>query len=153
MGEDLEKYILSQLGNSEILFLGIDEKTSARHIGNIKIGPLHGVHGTAELGFLIGEQDCWGKGYATEAIALAIELAFNKLSARKIIAGCYRENVASEKAFIKNGFEREGYLKQHVMDGQEVTDVIQFGLLRDSWRKNRSLLSFNSKSLSCEKKS
>lgn len=132
--EDLEKYILSQLDNTRVIFLAIVEKTSGRHIGNIKIGPLHNVHGTAELGFLIGEKDCWGKGYATEAISLAVDVAFDSLSARKIIAGCYSNNIASGRAFLKNGFAKEGYLKQHVIDGDEISDVLQFGLLRNSWQ-------------------
>ncbi|MFH0780874.1 MAG: GNAT family N-acetyltransferase [Pseudomonadota bacterium] len=135
--EDLEKYILSQRSNPAVLFLAIEEIRSGRHIGNIKIGPRHEIHETAELGFLIGAKECWGKGYATEAIKLAVKLAFETLSVRKVVAGCYRNNVASEKAFIKNGFICEGVLSGHATDGQDVTDVLTFGLLRDSWQENR----------------
>lgn len=135
--EDLEKYILSQRSNPAVLFLAIEEMPSGRHVGNIKIGPRHEIHETAELGFLIGAKECWGRGYATEAIAMAVELAFKRLSVRKVIAGCYRNNVASEKVFIKNGFVCEGVLSGKALDGQDVTDVLTFGILRDSWQENR----------------
>lgn len=132
--EDLEKYILNQRNNPSVLFLAIEEIASGRHVGNIKIGPRHAVHGTAELGFLIGAKECWGKGYATEAIALALGLAFEKFAVRKIIAGCYSVNKAAEIAFIRNSFIKEGLMHRNALNGNMETDVVLFGLLKDDWR-------------------
>ncbi|MBU1567018.1 MAG: GNAT family N-acetyltransferase [Proteobacteria bacterium] len=151
--EELEQYILDQRSNPASLFLAIEEICSGRHIGNIKIGPRHKTHETAELGFLIGVKECWGKGFATEAIALAVELAFKSLSVRKVVAGCYRNNVASEKVFIKNGFVCEGVLREHVLDGQNATDVLIFGIMRDSWHDRKHSTNSSLLTPQCEKKS
>jgi len=131
--EELEYYILAQRSNVAISFLAIEEIESGRHIGTLKIGPQQPVHGTADIGLIIGAKDCWGKGYATEAIGLGVELAFTELSIRKLIAGYYSNNNATERIFSRNGFVQEGRQKQNVMDGETLSDVILLGLLQDSW--------------------
>jgi len=143
--DDLEQYILRQRVDPNVEFLAIEEISSGRHIGNIKIGPRHAVHETAELGFIIGAKDCWGKGFASEAVALALKLAFETLAIRKVVAGCYGANIASERVFIKNGFVREGLFNQHVMADKVTDDVIVFGLMRETWLENRSLVSLDTR--------
>src|SRR5690349_16374628 len=51
----------------EFLF-GIFLRDSGRHIGNIKVGPIREHHSLADVSLLIGARDCWGQGYAAEAI-------------------------------------------------------------------------------------
>jgi len=60
------------------------------------------------VGFLIGEKKEWGKGYASEAILMLCEYAFNQLDLVKITAGCYEENAGSKRALLKAGFLVEG---------------------------------------------
>jgi len=96
-----------------------------RHIGNLKIGPIDRNHGTADLGILIGEKDCWGRGLATEAIALATEYAFSELRLRKITAGSYSNNPGSVKAFVKAGWEVEGSMRmQYIASGKLVDKIL-----------------------------
>lgn len=135
---DLEQYILQQRNDPLVFFMAIEESYSSRHIGNLKIGPRVPVHETAEMGLLIGDSSCWGKGYATEAIALATEYAFTRLSIRKLTAGSYLENEASIHAFLKNGFVRECILKEHVTDQGVASDVALFRLLRSEWESGLS---------------
>ena len=51
----------------------------------------------------------WGKGYATEAIQLTSEYAFNYLKLLKLNAVCYESNVGSILAFLKASYTIEGY--------------------------------------------
>ena len=94
-------------GNKDNIFLAIVLKDNKKHIGNIKIGPINWYHRLAEIGIMIGEKDCWGKGYAAEAISLLADFAFSKLNLHKLTAGCYEQNQGSLKAFQKAGFEVE----------------------------------------------
>ncbi len=132
---DLEQYILSQRSDPSVSFLAIEENSSGRHIGNLKIGPLNPRHETAEIGILIGAKDFLGRGFATEAIELAVRYAFTNFTVRKLTAGCYAENRQSARIFLKNGFVREGVRRQQVMDGHIPSDVILMGLLRSDWQK------------------
>jgi [ribosomal protein S5]-alanine N-acetyltransferase len=102
-----------------------------RHIGNIKIGPINQIHRFADIGLLIGERDCWGKGYATEALRLVTNYAFKTLNLHKLTAGCYDGNKGSEKAFIKAGFVVEGIRKKHCYCYGVYVGSIIFGLLND----------------------
>lgn len=111
-----------------------------RHIGNIKLGPINPHHKTADISLVIGEKDCWGKGYAGEAIALVTRHAFETLKLEKLRAGCYAPNEGSAKAFEKCGFTREGLLKSHaVCDGKRV-DLITLGLTRAQYETGRKIL-------------
>ncbi|MEM8893138.1 MAG: GNAT family N-acetyltransferase [Bacteroidota bacterium] len=68
---------------------------------------------TIEMGYWLGE-DHWGKGYATEAIGLITNYAFDELNKRKIFSCVYAENTGSIRALEKNGFETEAILKDQV---------------------------------------
>jgi [ribosomal protein S5]-alanine N-acetyltransferase len=103
-----------------ILLLEGDE-----HIGNIKLGPINRIHGTADIGIIIGEQAHWGKGYATEAIGLMTEHAFATLGLLKLNAGCYAPNEGSARAFEKAGWTREGLRRrQYLSDGARVDEIL-----------------------------
>jgi len=102
-----------------ILLYGITLRGSGRHIGNIKLGPVDAIHRRADLGFLIGARDCWGQGYASEAIAAAATIALDELKLMKVTAGCYDENTGSARALEKAGFVLEARLKAHwLLDGR-----------------------------------
>jgi ribosomal-protein-alanine N-acetyltransferase len=128
--EKLQEYVAGKLGDRENLFMAIILKEGQRHIGNIKLGPIQWIHRAADIGILIGEKDCWGKGYAVEAIRLLAEYAFQGLNLHKLTAGCYQVNGGSAKAFQKAGFVLEGTRKgQFYSDGSYVDELL-FGYLR-----------------------
>ncbi|KTD24310.1 putative N-acetyltransferase [Legionella lansingensis] len=77
------------------------------HVGNIKL-EINRWHGLGEVGIMIGEKKAQGKGIATHAIKLLSIIARDELKLRKLTAGCYASNKASERAFVKAGFTVEG---------------------------------------------
>jgi [ribosomal protein S5]-alanine N-acetyltransferase len=128
--ETLKDYVQGKLNDNENPFFAIILKENDRHIGNIKLGPINTIHRFADIGIIIGEKDCWGKGYATEAIRLIVKYGFNTLNLHKITAGFYEPNIQSMKAFIKAGFIQEGVRKNHCYcDGKYVDDIL-VGLVR-----------------------
>ena len=113
-------------------------KSSNRHIGNIKIGPINNFHQTADISLFIGEKQMWGKGYASLAIYQASKFAFEKKNVVKLKAGCYAINIGSKKAFLKCGYFIEGELRKSARCNDiRVNDYI-FGLLKgelkEPWR-------------------
>lgn len=115
------------------LFLGLFLVSDGRHIGNIRLGPISRVHGHAPIGLLLGERNCWGKGYATEAIAAIAAHAFDRLVLEKVFAGCYASNEGSRRAFLKAGFAEEARLPDHWRCEGERVDHVQLGLSRSVW--------------------
>ena len=128
--ENVKKFIEQTIGSGNNYFFAICENDSAQHIGNIKLGPINNHHKRADIGILIGEKSFWGKGAGSEAISLITRYAFDVLGLRKVNAGCYSNNLGSEKAFLKCGFVREGLFKNHcISEGGLVVDAICLGKL------------------------
>lgn len=105
---DLATFIADGNSSLHTLMLGIFLLKDGRHIGNIKLGPVDWHHKTGDMGFLIGDKEQWGKGYASKAISLLADYAFAYLGLAKLTAGCYVENEGSRRALIKAGFMQEG---------------------------------------------
>ena len=98
-----------------------------RHIGNIKIGPVDWHHRVGDIGLLIGEADCWGQGYASEAISALAAYAFANLGLEKLTAGAYAPNVGCIRAFERAGFKREGIRRSQCQFENNRVDVVLLG--------------------------
>lgn len=131
--EALRDYLKSHRQKADEPWFAICLQDTGQHIGNIKLGPINFHHRTADVSYFIGEKDCWGKGYATEAIGLVVRFAFEVLDLYKVNAGTYARNVGSQRALEKNGFVREGVFKKHAFFKGDREDTFRFGLLREAY--------------------
>ena len=68
---------------------------------------IRGPEESATVGLLV-DRALRGQGIATIAISLACRLAFEDLALHRLQAGIQPANLASQKAFIRNDFERIG---------------------------------------------
>ena len=75
----------------------------------------------------------WGKGLATEAIKLACKFGFEELGLHKLEAGAYENAIGSLKALEKNGFKREGIIRDHGIVKNKFVNVFRYGLLKDEF--------------------
>lgn len=121
------KAFIRSVSNDNNYQFGIFLKETGKHIGNIKIGSINQYHKYADIGFLIGEKQFWGRGIATEAIKLATDFAFNTLKLHKLWGGAYSPNIGSVKAFMKNGYEQEGIKRSQYLCHGEYVDDIMYG--------------------------
>ena len=85
--EGLKEHIDFYNKSKDGMLLGIFLKKSSKHIGNITLHQISWKDRHAEIGILIGDIKSRGKGYATEAISLISDHAFNKLNLRKLYTG------------------------------------------------------------------
>ena len=128
------KAFLRSVTNDNNYQFGIFDIVTGKHIGNIKLGSINNHDKSADVGFLIGEKSYWGRGIATEAIALVTDFAFKTLNLHKVWGGAYSPNVGSMKAFLKNGFVREGVrYKQHYFEGNFI-DGYLFGKINEDYK-------------------
>lgn len=127
---ELASWVDNINASADVLLCGIFLKDTQRHIGNIKFGPVSEKHRRGDIGFLIGEKDCWGQGLASEAISGLSRHVFSQLEIEKVTAGCYLNNIGSTKALLKAGFTHEATLPLHGrIDGQRMASLL-FGLCR-----------------------
>ena len=120
---EISQYVQSVNKSDESILFGIYE--DKEHIGNIKLGPIDKYNRRAEVGLLIGEKGKWGRGYATRAIRLVSDYAFQTLRLVRLTATCCEPNLGSFKAFIKGGYKHEGTLSNYWQsDGQSIGEIL-----------------------------
>ncbi len=105
----------------------------SRHIGNLKIGPVNNRHNYADISYLIGDKNFWGKGYATRVVSLGVAYGFKELGLNRLNAGVYANNIGSSKVLEKNGFIREGVCKDKFFFEGGFIDGLNYGLLKTDW--------------------
>jgi RimJ/RimL family protein N-acetyltransferase len=84
----------------------------------------------AEIGYWLG-QAYWGRGIATEALALMSDYAFATFPVLRLWAVVFEGNPASERVLEKAGYACEGVLRQAAIKDGRVFDLTMFALLRD----------------------
>lgn len=129
----LRQYAESMHESADNIFLAILDE-DGRHIGNIKLGPVNWRHSYADIGLIIGDKASWGQGYATEAIGLVRDFAFDSAGLHKVTAGIVSPNTGSMRAFEKAGFSLEGRRKDHNLFDGKWRDVILMGCVNPRWR-------------------
>jgi len=128
--EQLEKYYEEITNSPNHVIFAIIETETDKHIGNITLNDINWIHSNANLGIMIGEKDCWGKGYGTEAIRLITDYAFMKLNIMKVWAGMYADHKASIRAFEEAGFTKEAELRNELYLNNEYHNKVIMSIMR-----------------------
>ncbi|MDO7908643.1 GNAT family protein [Paenibacillus sp. JX-17] len=82
------------------------------------------------IGYFLA-RDHWGRGIATEAVQVLVKYLFEVVEVNRIQAEVMPANEASKQVLLKNGFIREGLLRQaSVWSGKGIVDLEIYGLLR-----------------------
>ena len=117
-------------------FFIIENKINNEFIGEIGYTVLDNTpYGKfIELGYFINK-NYWNNGYTTEALKRVIEFAFEENNVYRIKTGCIKENIGSEKVMQKNGFIKEGELREYIYHDGKIKDRVQYRLLRSEWKK------------------
>lgn len=104
-----------------------------QYIGVIWLYDIDHINQFANIGILIGEEACWGKGYGSDSVKVLSSYAFCELNLRRITAYVLEYNKASIEMFLKNGYQLEGCLREARYYQSEFWDVLILGLLRDEF--------------------
>jgi RimJ/RimL family protein N-acetyltransferase len=102
----------------------IYERAALRPIGTIGLPNINRAHRTADLGVGIGERDCWGKGYGTEATRLILDYAFTVLGLHNVMLRVFSYNERAIRSYLKVGFREMGRRRQAQRIGDCVYDVV-----------------------------
>lgn len=117
------------LANGSLLQWGITTQQEDALIGTCTLARPDAVHRRCEIGFALARAQ-WKKGYASDAVRLAIDYAFDVLDLDRLEADVDPRNAASLRTLEKLGFVREGYQRERYHVNGEVQDSVLLGLLR-----------------------
>ncbi len=92
-------------------------------VGTIAAYDYQGEDSSIEIGYSIF-QDHWGKGYASQAVALVVKELFSQNQIKCIRAWSAAENISSKRVLEKNGFvETEIREKAININGEQYNQV------------------------------
>jgi len=121
-----ERYSKSDQSHASFV---IYERATLRPIGTIGLPNISHAHRTAELGVGIGEHDCWGKGFGTEATRLILDYAFSVLGLHNVMLRVFDYNERAIRAYQKVGFKEIGRRRQAQRVGGQAYDIVYMDCL------------------------
>lgn len=107
-------------------YLAIADPHTDVLVGFIRLA-LTGVK-AAKLGYAVRAED-WGRGYASEAVALMLSHAFESLDLHRVTAAIGPDNTRSMSLVEKFGFRYEGRLRDHVFTNGAWRDSLLYSVL------------------------
>lgn len=111
---------------------GICLRETNEVIGTCTLFNLNRAHRRAEVGFAL-QRRAWGQGLASEAVALLFRFAFESLDLHRLEADVDPKNERSLRLLERQGFRREGYLRERWHHLGKLHDAIVLGLIRREW--------------------
>jgi len=133
MTKEAEAEWIDRMSKNEDIILAM-ETLEGRHIGSMGMHNIKWKDRTATTGAMIGEKDCWGKGYGTDAKMIFLNYAFNTLNLRKISSSVFSFNKRSIAYSLKCGYEVEGVLKRQKFVNGRYYDEVLLGVFKEGWR-------------------
>lgn len=140
MEKEEEEWIDNLSRDKNNFGLAIVATEDSRLIGSIGLHAVNWQQRTATTGTVIGEKDCWGKSYGTEAKMLLLDFAFNALDLYGVLSRVMDWNTRSLAYAKKSGYQEVGRIPKwlHRQDGtrcDEVLLVITQATWRPLWKK------------------
>ncbi|CAM3916561.1 GNAT family N-acetyltransferase [Mesobacillus zeae] len=100
-------------------------------VGIIEVFDMNHKVNMVKIGYFLAESH-WGRGIATEAVSMLVEFLFKEANVNRIQAEVMLQNENSKKVLLKNGFIREGTLRQAaIWSGKGIVDIEIYSLLKE----------------------
>lgn len=132
-GQTLEGLFKEGGKGGEVRFL-VYELATRRPIGTTNLANVDHRHRRAEFGICIGEKDCRGKGYGSEAAALTLDYGFTGLGFHNIVLYAASCNPRGLRAFARAGFREVGRRREALRLGGRAYDEVVMDCLASEFR-------------------
>ena len=102
-------------------------------IGTTGLHNINSKDRSAMHGILIGEEDCWGKGYGTEVGMILLNYAFNQLNLHKVCSSVIGFNKRSLNYHLKCGYKVIGAWRREIFKQGRYYDLILLDIFKKEW--------------------
>lgn len=113
--EQVKAWLMAACRDTSTFHFGFERNSDSKLIGSGDIGPYRKQGGWG-FGYNF-RYDCWGMGYATEAVQAMIAYVHEKFGARKFASSHCEPNLASGNVMRKCGLHFVGYGEFQKLDG------------------------------------
>ncbi len=109
------------------------ETRGGRLIGSAGLHGIHWIDRKAELAVMIGERDCWNRGFGTHAVQEMLKLSFGKMNLRRIYLRVASGHAGAIHVYEKCGFQCEGRLRKDRYVGRGYEDTLLMAVLKEEF--------------------
>ena len=111
------------------------ETKDGRVIGDTGLFGVSAENREAYLGMMIGEKDCWSRGYGSDALRTLLRFAFQEMNLNRVALHVFDFNPRAIASYRKCGFAEEGRMRQAMYRDGEFHDIVMMGLLREEFEQ------------------
>jgi RimJ/RimL family protein N-acetyltransferase len=134
---DTKVHATAIVAEGDHLSLAVVLRESGELIGDCSLVWASAEHRQAEIGFLF-HPDHHGHGYATEAAAALLALAFDGLRAHRVFGRLEARNTASARVLERLGMRKEAHLVENEHIKGEWQSEVVYALLEREWASRRA---------------
>ena len=117
-------------------WMNLAVESDGRYLGEVGVCLSSVVHRQCEVGYVFLPEVA-GHGYATEATAAMLGIAFDLLGAHRVVARLDARNRASARVAERIGMRCEGLFRENEFVKGEWTDEEIWAVTEDEWRSAR----------------
>lgn len=114
--------------------LAVELRKTGELIGSCGLRKMKDTAVEGEVGYEI-DPHYWGEGYATEAVRMMLQFAFDDLQLHRVFASVIADNRGSRRVVEQLGFTHEGHLRENKRFKNRWWDTCLYGLLEAEWRQ------------------
>jgi RimJ/RimL family protein N-acetyltransferase len=115
------------------MFLAVEVRETHAMIGEVSLIWRDAANRQGEIGYIFNPAH-HGRGYATEAARVLLDLGFGELGLHRIYARCAAANTASWRVMERLGMRREAHLRENMFVKGVWDEELIYALLEDEWR-------------------
>ena len=135
--ENTRKKIADWQKSEKAIVFSILQKSDDCFIGQTAFFRIDYISRAAVFYLAILDPDHWSKGYGSESTEMMVQYAFDTLNLNRIQLHVFADNQAAIRIYQKEGFLKEGILRQAMYHHGEYCDFWVMGLLQEDWRKKK----------------
>jgi len=120
-------------GEGDGIGLAVERREDGRVIGDVSLWVRSAEHRQAEIGFVF-HPGAQGRGYAREAAAAVLDVAFGELGLHRVFGRTDGRNDASAALMRRLGMRQEAHLRENEIFKGEWSDELIFAILQGEWR-------------------
>jgi RimJ/RimL family protein N-acetyltransferase len=114
------------------------ETLEGRLIGSVGLHAIRWIDRKAELAVMIGERDCWNRGYGTWAVREMLRRGIEEMSLQRIYLRVASNHQAAIRVYRRCGFQSEGLLRRDRYVGRGYGDTLIMSVLMKEFAAGES---------------
>ena len=115
------------------VFLAVELIASQQVVGEVSLVLRDAPSRQAEIGYIF-HPEFHGRGYATEAAGVLLQMGYEGAGVHRIYARCATANTASWRVMERLGMRREAHFREHAFVKGAWDEEFVYALLEDEWR-------------------